>query len=187
MRALVIVVLAVAAAACVHTPKVEPVTAAPPPKVEVVTPPTPAVVTQASCAADSECRNGFLCVRSLCVAITPELAECATVRVHFDFNEALVRPDDEVVLQRMARCLRADVKLRVTIEGHADERGTEEYNLVLGNQRAYGVERYLDTLGVSRSQLASVSYGYERPLCTEHDEACWSKNRRVALKPTRAP
>ena len=187
MRLLFITALVLAAVGCVHTPKAVEPQAAPPPKQEIVEAPAPVVVAQTTCAADSECKNGFLCLRSQCVAITADLSECAVVRVHFEFNASLVRAEDQLPLQRMARCLRADHALHVTIEGNTDERGTEEYNLALSSKRASGVERYLETLGVSRTQLDTISYGYERPLCTEHDEKCWAKNRRVALKPARSP
>jgi peptidoglycan-associated lipoprotein len=70
----------------------------------------------------------------------------------------------------------------VTIQGNADERGTEEYNMALGDRRATTVAHYLESLGASAAQLKTVSYGKENPLCTEHDEECWAKNRRAELK-----
>jgi peptidoglycan-associated lipoprotein len=71
----------------------------------------------------------------------------------------------------------------VTIEGNTDERGTDEWNLALGDKRASAVETYLEQLGVSAAQLKTVTYGKERPLCSEHNERCWAKNRRAALTP----
>jgi len=106
------------------------------------------------------------------------------VRVHFDFNNAQIQDQDKPVLERAAACLKGDHQLHVTIEGNADERGTEEYNLALGDQRAHAVATYLERLGASAAQLKTVSYGKEQPECTEHDEACWSRNRRAAIKPT---
>jgi peptidoglycan-associated lipoprotein len=73
--------------------------------------------------------------------------------------------------------------LHVLIEGNADERGTEEWNIALGDKRATAVAEYLQRLGVSQPQLKTVSYGKERPLCEEHNEECWSKNRRAAVRP----
>jgi peptidoglycan-associated lipoprotein len=136
-----------------------------------------------SCSRDDDCSANALCIRSRCVAITPEveLSECALVRVHFAFDQWSLRSEDKPGLERAARCLRADQKLHVTIEGNADERGTEEYNLQLGSKRAVQVERYLEALGASNDQLKTVSYGFERPLCTEHNEGCWAQNRRAAL------
>jgi peptidoglycan-associated lipoprotein len=117
-------------------------------------------------------------------APTPAVAEtCPLVRVHFAFDEALIRSDDLPALDKVARCLRRNVGQRIVIEGNADERGTEEYNLMLSSKRAASVERYLNDLGVSREQMDSVSYGDERPLCTSHEESCWAQNRRVALQP----
>jgi peptidoglycan-associated lipoprotein len=110
------------------------------------------------------------------------MAECSTVRVHFDFNEANLHEDETAKLVRMGRCLKADHTLHVTIEGNADERGTEEWNLALGDKRASAVEDYLERLGVSAAQLRRVTYGKDRPLCTQHNEECWAKNRRAALK-----
>ena len=76
-----------------------------------------------------------------------------------------------------------DQALKVTVEGNADERGTEEYNLALGQRRATVVEQYLEALGVrAEVQLKTISYGYERPVCTAHNEACYAKNRRAAVE-----
>lgn len=84
---------------------------------------------------------------------------------------------------RRGSCLRREQGLRVVIEGNADERGTVEYNIALGQRRADAVRQYLEELGVSPAQVRTVSYGEERPMCTEHSEDCWAKNRRAALVP----
>jgi len=182
MRSTLLALATFALAACTHAPKkVETVETKPAP-VEVAKAPAPEPEVN-TCASDSACKDGFLCLHGSCVAITADLAECQMTRVHFEFNEALIRTEDQESLQRMARCLKAASKMHVTIEGNADERGTEEYNMHLGGKRAAAVEEYLSTLGASRAQLDTVSYGYERPLCTEKNEACWAKNRRAALKP----
>jgi peptidoglycan-associated lipoprotein len=136
-----------------------------------------------SCTSDGDCADKQLCIRAQCVDITPDLAECSTVRVHFDFNEAQLRESDTAILQRMGRCLKADHELHVTIEGNADERGTEEWNLALGDKRVTAVAQYLERLGVSQAQLRTVTFGKEHPLCVQHNEECWAKNRRAALKP----
>ena len=136
-----------------------------------------------TCSSDIDCGERQLCIRSQCVDITPGLAECSTERIHFDFNQADIHPDETAKLQRMGRCLKADHALHVTIEGNADERGTEDWNLALGDKRATAVENYLEQLGVSKAQLKTVSYGKDRPLCSQHNEECWAKNRRAALKP----
>jgi peptidoglycan-associated lipoprotein len=112
----------------------------------------------------------------------PAVAACDPVRVHFGFDDATLAATELPILQGAADCLNARRDLRVLIQGNADERGTTEYNLALGDRRATAVERYLSSLGVSRDQLRTVSYGKEQPLCTEHDEACWAKNRRAAIE-----
>jgi len=112
-------------------------------------------------------------------------AACGVIRVHFDLNNAAIQDGDKPALERAATCLKTDKGLHVTIEGNADERGTEEYNLALGDQRARSVATYLERLGASSAQLKTVSYGKEQPECTEHDESCWSQNRRAAIKPTK--
>ncbi|HEY3351898.1 MAG TPA: OmpA family protein [Polyangia bacterium] len=139
-----------------------------------------------TCRSDSECADKQLCIRGQCVNITPELAECSMVRVRFDYDSADIHQGDLGALQRVSRCLKADRDLYVRIEGNADERGTEEYNLALGDRRATSVARYLASLGVSEAQLRTISYGKDKPLCVEHDEACWAKNRRAAVRPQEA-
>jgi peptidoglycan-associated lipoprotein len=109
-------------------------------------------------------------------------AACADAKVHFEFNSATIAEADKPLLERSAECLKADHKLHITIEGNADERGTEEYNLALGDQRAQSVSKYLQALGASGLQLKTVSYGKENPVCSEHDEACWQQNRRASIK-----
>jgi peptidoglycan-associated lipoprotein len=117
-----------------------------------------------------------------CTAITPGLAACFAIRIHFDFNSAELIPDDHAQLQRSARCLNADQALHVTVEGNADERGTEEYDLALGDRRAQTGAAYLQKLGVAQDRLKTVSYGKANPICGQHDEACWAQNRRADLK-----
>lgn len=143
----------------------------------------PPSATTRTCSTDADCGDKQLCIRSQCVDITPDLVECGVVRVHFEFNDANVHPDEATKLTRMARCLKADHDLHVAIEGNADERGTEEWNIALGDKRATAVAHYLESLGVSTVQLNTVSYGKEHPLCDQHNEECWAKNRRAALKP----
>jgi peptidoglycan-associated lipoprotein len=135
-----------------------------------------------SCSSDLDCGDKQLCINSRCVDITADLAECTNVRVHFPFNSDEIDAADRPQLDRSARCLKADHALHVTIEGNADERGTEEYNMALGDRRARAVAKYLESLGASQSQVATVSYGKENPECKEHDEECWARNRRAALK-----
>ena len=143
----------------------------------------PAAGGPATCSLDADCGAHQLCIRHQCVDVTAELTECSMLRVHFALNSAEIDANDKTSLERSARCLRADHALHVTIEGNADERGTEEYNLALGDRRATAVAKWLESLGASGTQLKTVSYGKENPLCAEHDEDCWAKNRRAAVKP----
>lgn len=144
--------------------------------------PAAAPAAERACSQDTDCGSRQLCVNSRCADITADLAECQNIRVHFDFDKADLRPGELPLLQRAGRCITAEQGVHLTIEGNADERGTQEYNLALGDRRANAVEKYLERLGVARSQLKTVSYGKEHPLCTEHNEECWAKNRRAALK-----
>ena len=168
--------------ACSSNKEAPPPAAAPPPVAQTQTP-QPAVTNAArSCSVDSDCGEKQLCIRSQCVDISAGLAECNSIRVHFDLDGAEVHNEDRPGLDRISRCLRAEQALHVTIEGNADERGTEEYNLSLGQRRALAVDKYLRTTGVSETQLKTISYGKEKPVCRQHDEACWSENRRAAVK-----
>jgi peptidoglycan-associated lipoprotein len=98
--------------------------------------------------------------------------------VYFDYDKYEIRPDAQAVLQANARALGERPGIRFTIEGHCDERGSEKYNLALGDRRANAVKEFLLKLGVSPDRVDTVSYGKERPTCTDHTEACWQQNRK---------
>ena len=104
---------------------------------------------------------------------TPNLKD-----VFFDFDKYDIRPSDAKVLDTNAAWLKTNDNL-VLIEGHCDERGTNEYNLALGERRAKATMNYLVGQGVQANRVTIISYGKERPTCTEHSEACWAKNRRA--------
>jgi peptidoglycan-associated lipoprotein len=97
---------------------------------------------------------------------------------YFDYNKADIRPDAREALGKTADFLRRYPQVKVTVEGHCDERGSTEYNLVLGDRRATAVRQYLISLGISADRMNTISYGKEKPFCMEHDEECWQKNRR---------
>lgn len=99
--------------------------------------------------------------------------------IFFDFDRYDLRADDREVLKANAGWLKANASARVEIEGHADERGTNEYNLALGAKRAQSAKDYLVTLGISKERLSTISYGEELPVCKENNEGCWQKNRRA--------
>jgi len=96
---------------------------------------------------------------------------------YFDFNKADIRSDAREALGKTADFLRKYPQIKATIEGHCDERGSTEYNLVLGDRRATAVKNYLVQLGISADRLNTVSYGKEKPFCSESNEECWQRNR----------
>ena len=96
----------------------------------------------------------------------------------FDYDSAVLRDDGRSVASRNADYLKRWPSVRVTVEGHADTRGTSEYNLALGERRAATIKDYIVSLGVPADRIAAVSKGKEQPVCTEETEACWQRNRR---------
>src|SRR5216110_169646 len=112
-----------------------------------------------------------------------EFAAIAELRdINFDFDKYDIRPGDARTLDANAAWLKANANHLVLIEGHCDERGTNEYNMALGERRAKAAMNYLVAQGVRANRVTIVSYGEERPLCREHDEACWSQNRRAEFR-----
>jgi peptidoglycan-associated lipoprotein len=105
--------------------------------------------------------------------------------VYFETDAYTISNDAENILQQQANWLRANAATTVTIEGHADERGTREYNLALAERRAHATAGYLAALGIDAKRLNILSYGKERPLCAESATSCWAQNRRAvtALNP----
>ena len=106
-------------------------------------------------------------------------SEAALADVYFDFDRYNIREDMKAAMQANAEWLTSNPVVSVTIEGHADERGTNEYNLALGERRAQAAKRYLIASGVKESQISTISYGEERSICMERHENCYSKNRRA--------
>ena len=104
--------------------------------------------------------------------------------IYFDFDSSEVRADFTDIVARHALILANDASIRVRLEGHADERGSREYNIGLGERRAQSVRRMLMIQGASASQIATVSFGEERPVALGSDEDSWSQNRRVEIKYT---
>jgi peptidoglycan-associated lipoprotein len=98
--------------------------------------------------------------------------------VLFDVDSHSLRTESQQILQKQAAWLKSNPSVRLVIEGHADERGTRDYNLALGDRRAGAVREYLVSLGVDGSRLESKSYGKERPVCAEAIDSCWTENRR---------
>lgn len=114
----------------------------------------------------------------------PSFEELFTQEVrdaYFDLDKADIRPDARAALEKTAAFLKGYPLAHVTIEGHCDERGSTEYNLALGDRRANAVKQYLVNLGIPAANLSTVSYGKEKPFCTESTEACWQQNRRAGF------
>jgi len=98
--------------------------------------------------------------------------------IYFDFDKSFIRDDARPVMKANAEWLKAHSNVKVRIEGASDERGTIEYNQALGQRRAASAKKYLIDTGISSNRISLISYGKEKPVCTDHDEACWQKNRR---------
>jgi peptidoglycan-associated lipoprotein len=98
--------------------------------------------------------------------------------IHFDFDKYDIRPEDTEILKENAALLMQYPKVKIQTEGHCDERGTNEYNLALGERRANAAKKYLLSLGISPDRISTISYGEEKPLDAGHNEEAWFKNRR---------
>jgi peptidoglycan-associated lipoprotein len=98
--------------------------------------------------------------------------------IHFEFDKSTLTPAAQDILLRKAEWLRENPNATVTIEGHADERGTNEYNLALGDRRAESAKAFLADLGIDAARMTTISYGEERPVDPRHNEEAWAKNRR---------
>ncbi len=119
-------------------------------------------------------------------AAAPAAAPEKLEPIYFDFDKYNIKPEFREALQKNAEWLNTNKDYRVRIEGNCDERGTNEYNMALGQRRADAAMKYLQTLGIARDRIGTASYGEEKPICTQHEESCWSKNRRddfVVTKP----
>jgi peptidoglycan-associated lipoprotein len=108
----------------------------------------------------------------------PSGAQLQNRTIYFDFDSSEVKADYNGLVAAHARYLASNPSIRVRLEGNTDERGSREYNIGLGERRAQSVRRALTLQGVTDAQITTVSYGEERPVCTEHNEACWQQNRR---------
>jgi len=113
----------------------------------------------------------------------PEAPAKATLEpIYFDFDKSNLKPDATATLNKNAEWLSKNPTAKIRIEGNCDERGTNEYNMALGERRANSAKQYLLKLGVSADRLTTVSYGEEKPVDPGHDEAAWAKNRRDDFK-----
>ncbi len=165
------------------------------PPAPAATPVTPAVASKPAAARDY---SRPAQVASSTPSRLPDAATRARIQellnriqdAYFDYNQHTLRPDAETALKTDAQALADIIKqypdFKLTVEGHCDERGSDEYNLALGDARAKQAKDYLSTLGLPGNQLATVSYGKDKPVCAEHDEDCWQKNRRAHITQAQA-
>ena len=159
------------AAACSHAVKQSPQQA-------VQAAPAPKVVKPASAPASAPA------LKPAATAPVSESAEAAAIAaaekvgdIHFAFDKYALNADAKTKLKDLSAILMKNSGLKVLVEGRCDERGTEEYNLALGDKRASAAKNYLVALGVEGGRISTVSYGKDKPLCTEHNEKCWAINR----------
>ncbi len=101
--------------------------------------------------------------------------------IYFDFDKSIIKDQHQPLVKAHAQYLTNNSSSRITIQGNCDERGSREYNLGLGQRRADAEKHAMTVLGVSKSQIETVSFGKEKPRCTEHNESCWSQNRRADI------
>lgn len=122
-------------------------------------------------------------------AVTEAAPQTAAVeglnRIHFDFDQYTLTPEARDILAANAAYIKANPTIKVRIEGYCDERGSDEYNLALGERRALAAMNYLVSLGIPKDRLSTISYGEEMPLDPGHNEAAWAKNRRDEFKVVR--
>jgi peptidoglycan-associated lipoprotein len=172
-RYLLVLVSAAVLAGCAREPKTAELTV-PPPAAPELSVAAPAAAPEPEAVETPHPEN---------VAVRPEAREFAPSPrlhdIHFDFDQYVVRPQDTKILDANIDWMLSNPKALVLIEGHCDERGTNDYNTALGDHRARATANYLMAHGVLSERITTLSYGEERPLCTERTEACWARNRRA--------
>jgi len=148
--------------------------------------------TAAQCTTNDTCGTGATCEKGRCLrgtgtaGTTPaagdETLDCKTSnRVQFEYNMSDLTPGARSTLDTLAKCMKKNASWTISVEGHADERGTPEYNLSLGETRAKGARKYLSALGVEEKRMKVVTYGEEKPLNTAGTEEAFAENRRAEL------
>lgn len=138
-------------------------------------------VDQLSCNTNADCKGGLSCVNGRCGQAMVSRTMCEFPKVRFAFNEANLDSGAKAGLDQVASCIK-EKNATITIEGHCDERGTEEYNLALGDQRANAVRKYLERLGIPGAKLNVVSKGENEPLSSASTEEAWAENRRAEFE-----
>ncbi len=150
-------------------------------------------VPKPQCAADADCGSGQRCENERCVAardegaagkekeaagaVPQECQDASAFTIRFGFDQSTLTGDAQGTLQKLADCVKKAPAKSILVQGNCDERGTTQYNIALGARRAEAAKKYLGDLGAG-AKIDTVSYGKEKPICTEATEACWAKNRR---------
>jgi peptidoglycan-associated lipoprotein len=163
--------LAISAAACGK--KAEPVLQ-PPPDAGAPAPPPPTSTPSSTPTAPMPTSDA----EAVRAALVRDLGNV----IHFDYDQDLVKPEDRPILDRKAEIMRANAGLRIRISGHADDRGSDEYNLVLGNKRALAAKQYLIGKGIDAARIDVTSFGEERPVDPAENETAWALNRRAEFE-----
>lgn len=141
----------------------------------------PPPVSTPECTNDSSCGAGKACQAGKCVTSEPSACPAGggkLLPVFFAFDRAIISPEAGGDLTKNAACIKEKGFTKIVVEGNTDDRGTVDYNLQLGQRRAEATKKFLVNLGVPARSIKTVSYGKERPVCTEATESCWQKNRR---------
>ena len=141
----------------------------------------------AAAARDSAARANAATANAATAAARAEAERMFADQIHFDYDKFDIRPEDQAILDWKARLLLANSSMTLRISGHADDRGSDEYNLALGNRRAAAAKRYLVNKGVPEGRIVIDSYGEERPLDTAATDAAWARNRRDEFVLTASP
>ncbi len=135
-------------------------------------------------AAEARARAAAAAAAAAAAQLQAQLTAELSAMINFDFDKADIKPEDQANLMRKAAILKANPSLMVQIAGNCDNRGSDEYNLALGNRRAAAAQRFLINQGVAAGQLSIVSYGEERPVNPADNEAAWAQNRNDQFTPT---
>jgi peptidoglycan-associated lipoprotein len=187
-RGLAIVALAIVSMVGVGCKKKVAATPPPPPQPAAQVPQAKPVAPQPRPAAPTPAPQAVVQAPKYPDAATRARIDTLLARIedaYFDYDKHTLRPDAITALKADSTELRDILKdypdYKLTVEGHCDERGSAEYNMGLGQERAQAAKDYLVQVGIPAGQLGTVSYGKEKPICTDHDEACWQKNRRIHI------
>jgi|KBSMisStandDraft_5_1062788.scaffolds.fasta_scaffold448762_2 peptidoglycan-associated lipoprotein len=167
------VIALVALGACKKKPEVAPAPVEQPAAAPQPAPPPPAPAQPTCDAACVEARNNAAKTEAIRAATA-----ALTATIYFDYDRSDITDDSRAKLDAKVPVLTQNTAVRIRIAGHTDSRGSDEYNLALGQRRAAAAKRYLTDRGIDGSRIEIVSFGEERPTCTDESEGCWSRNRR---------